>query len=337
MLSRVALVCGNGLSIDLAKNHAPSLVTWDTQRPLSWPIPTPGQPATPLMASLPRLKAALNSPSLARVSSDFGKLEAIAALAEHARANQVGPRSHGSGDDLANGAVVFQTRHFLAVAYSVFQAQVDRVDLRAWRWAEWLKRMRGNLELIVSFNYDLVVERACETVGLLFERIQAQPTGAGNAAVLFKPHGSIDFDVSSRFVRLGFTYPFGDRWVVTDCDFPIELARTSDLLNPRMCADIVLPGERSALAQVQWVAPFYRQVKLQLRHVDYCVLAGLSYWLPDRFEIDNIVDALHPTAIVVVANPDPPKDLLRSLERKGRSVMLWTAGPGDLPVMRPRA
>ncbi len=213
--------------------------------------------------------------------------------------------------------------------------QVDRVNLDSWRWTEWLRRLRGNLEFVVSFNYDLVVERACDAGGLVVERIQAQPECSGPAARIFKPHGSVDFNVS-RAIRFGFTYPFGDNWAVTDCDLPVELAPTADLLKPRFCADIVLPGERSALTRVQWVAPTYNQMCARLRQVDYCVLAGLSYWVPDRFEIDKIVDALPAKAAVVVANPHPPADLLHSLRERGRPVAVWTAGPEPLPLIRSR-
>lgn len=336
MLTRIVVVCGNGLSIDLTRSYAPAaLGGWDTQRPLSWPVVTPGDPSTPLRTSLPLFDAALRRTDVTRESSDFERCAVLVREFERRERDNAAGRRWSEACDTAIAALEFQMRHFLCVAYAQFQEQVDQVDLRAWRWAEWFYRHRGTFELIVSFNYDLVVERACESRGLPVDRIQVVRIGPEHDGVrIFKPHGSVDFNYSSNALRVTFPYPYGDKWVVGDIDAPLDLVGKSELSKPRLCASIVLPTQSADLTFPRWIGPYYDQMVQRLGGVDYCVLAGLSYWEPDRVEIDKIIDALPPSAHVIVANPFPPPDLLRALAVRGRPTTLWTAGPEPLPLLR---
>jgi hypothetical protein len=323
----IALLVGNGLAIDFCNFAGSQMHRWDPRKPLSWSLGTPGAPDIPLLDSLPRLAASLREPRLKALGSDFARFGALSKrFAPAHQASRKGARSSDDSDLSELAFLEFQVRYFLAVAFSQFQDTVDTIPLFEWSWLRWIQQIRSRLVEIVSFNYDLIVESACECAGLIPYRFQAGERVARGGVPVFKPHGSIDFDVSSNVLNLRWTFPLGNV-AINGCDYPVEVIPRNRLLAPRTAADIVLPFEYSVLSNVQWVAPGYSSLPDRFRRVDQLVLLGLSFSDVDRAEILYIIDAVPSEADIVVANPDPPHDLLNALDERGRFWTIWKSGP----------
>jgi hypothetical protein len=327
---RVLLVVGNGVTLDLVFSHARNeLGSWNTGQPLSWNLSTPGMPSVPLLESFPRLARALGAPDVQAARTDFDR---FAILSNRVNADRTSgpsfPGAEGGGGDY--GYLKTQLRVFLLVAFSQFQAQMERVDLHTWAWVSWLHSMRGRLAEVISLNYEKVIERAIDAAGLLPHMAQpCGPPSPGTVAV-YKPHGSIDFEPTGVVISAENMFPFGERWGVQDIDTPVRRVPRSRLLEGRFGSDIVLPAEYSKLGAFQWVRPCYAAMPERFERVRYCVTAGISYWNEDREELDAIMAALPDAAEIVIANPNPPPDLIQRLESIGRPYRVWKHGPEPL-------
>lgn len=313
---RVGLVAGNGLCIDLRRFLCPSLERWDTQKPLDWRLLTPGKQDTSLFKSLPRFaKAIEKTKQEEKKLSDFDIFDRIS---RHLARNS--PLNFEEAFEKA--ALEEEMRHFLAIAYSHFQLHVDSHDIEGWSWLTWLRKSKRALVYIISFNYDLVLERALDKSGVQFRRFGVRKENTG--ILMLKPHGSIDFDVEGINMPVG--YPLEN--VASKNNFPLRCLDESELLQPRTEVDIVLPKEYSPYLDFQWVGPGYKCFNEIGFSLTQCIFAGLSYWECDRQEIDFLLESLAPDVELIVANPKPPTEFLAKAEGKfQKKVRIWKDGP----------
>lgn len=311
-MHRIGFVVGNGLPIDLRGFLSPSLKEWDPQHPLDWQLWTPGKPDTPLLKSLQRFaKAAEEIKQMEGGLSDFDIFDRI-----------LQRLTRTSDPDFERAALEAEVRHFLAISYSHFQLQVDSLDIEGWPWLTWIRDSKAELVGVVSFNYDLIIERTLEEAGLRFRRfgVRLEDTGIP----ILKPHGSIDFDVEG--IRMPVGYPLQN--VALQNDFPRRRLNRMELLQPRTEADIVLPNEYSPFADFQWVAPGYQWFQEIGSSLTRCIFMGLSYWKCDRPEIDFLLGTLRAdTTELIVANREPPPSFLDMVEERFRKVKVWRNGP----------
>jgi hypothetical protein len=64
-----------------------------------------------------------------------------------------------------------ELRQYMALAYSNFQLRLDELDKANWPWIAWFRFHSYKIMYIVSFNYDLVLERSLETAGTSYYRV----------------------------------------------------------------------------------------------------------------------------------------------------------------------
>jgi hypothetical protein len=306
-----AIVAGNGLTIDLTRRYADALGHWDTRQPLTWPVEAPDHPGEPLLAHLPRL-----STRLAKRLTDpsLNHFEVVDEIAKQA----LDDPSHG--DDWKASV---ELRHYLALAYSTFQAEVDRVSLNNWGWTTFMAANRDRYLGGASFNYDLVLERLLAAAHITFRRpVDSEPSGR----MLLKPHGSIDFEYSDAAISGPVPqYPI-TAWTGNN-NVPPRVLEPSALMSARLGPELVPPMQTSALRRFQWVGPGFDWFRERRPNLDACIFVGLSYWLPDRPEIDELIDMLSPDCTVVVANPYPPPEFMSAVEQRGYTPVVWRDGP----------
>ncbi len=310
-MHRIGLIVGNGLPIDLRGFLSPSLKEWDPQHPLDWQLWTPEKPDTPLLKSLKRFaKAVEEIKQMEGGLSDFDIFDRI-----------LQRLTRPSDSDFERAALEAEVRHFLAIAYSHFQRQVDSLDIERWPWLTWIRNSKAELVGVVSFNYDLITERALQKAELRFRRfgVRLEDTGIP----ILKPHGSIDLDVE----RIGVPVECRSQNVVLRNDYPHRRLVGRELLQWRTEPDIVLPNEYSPFADFQWVAPGYQRFQEIGSSLTRCIFMGLSYWKCDRPEIDLLLGTLRADTELIVANPNPPAAFLDMVEERFRKVKVWRNGP----------
>lgn len=310
-MHRAGLIVGNGLSIDLINFLGHSLETWDPQRPLEWNLSTPGNKTIPLLESLPRFSKAIGEIRQKEKNlSDFDIFERT--LRRFVRCQP---------PNYEMDVLEAEARHFLAIAYSHFQLKVDSFDIEGWPWLTWIKNSKAEFVGVVSFNYDLVIERALERAGLISRRFGIRLEISG--VPILKPHGSIDFEVEGIVMPVG--YPLQN--VALKNFFPLRRLDKAELLQPRTEVDLVLPSEYSPQSSERWVAPGYQWFQEVGPSLTQCIFMGLSYWHCDRPEINFLLDALHPDTKIIIANPYPDPEFCEKVWKRFRNIEHWKDGP----------
>lgn len=313
-MRNILLIVGNGLSMDLRKWASPQLEEWNPQYPLQWDVNTPGNSEVPFLESLPLLTAVITS--LRQDNPDISDFDIF---------------KRGLQLTKDNGAPLFsqlmlaaEMEHYLAVAYSHFQLEVDKININSWPWLKWLNTYGKNVQGVVSFNYDLVLESALNQSGVSVARFGVKSEVSGVPTL--KPHGSIDFRTEGISAPMG--YPLKN--IFRKNNSPLKTLEKNELLEPRLEVNIVLPNEYSPQLNYQWVKPGYDWVRSAGPRFTHCIIAGLSHWDCDRSEIDFLINSLSSRTKLIVANPSPPHYLMSILRKKfEHKVKVWRNGPED--------
>ncbi len=262
-MKRILFIIGNGLSIDLRDYTFPRLEKWDTSRPLQWDLYTPDNLTVPWLQSLPKFNEII--PLLRKVEPDITDFEIFKKSIQFAKDNA------WSCSDIS--FLKAEMQHFLAIAYSYFQSEVDKRDLSSWYWLKWLKTYGDYIQGVVSFNYDLLIETALKHSGLYIRRFGVVTEKQG--IPILKPHGSIDFDLSERAIKLTKGYPMKAALSRNDGTGCLKSLDKSELTNPRAEADIVLPLEYPTLWELSWVSDGYDYFKENASSYSHCIIFGL--------------------------------------------------------------
>jgi len=275
-MNKLLLVVGNGLSIDAFQYFDLRL---DPSHPFLFGVPDPLDPSKKLMDTLTSVRDMIDShPNV----TDFEIIQDF--IANYKKNNKGHIWTH------------CELRQYLSLAYSFANDLLLTHWKEGWRWAQWLRRHYKRIAGVVSFNYDLVLETALQQSSLGYYRIGSTEEDNPIGTPIFKPHGSCDFDISSRFIsippqaRLRNLTRLND--YVINGRGRIEIVSKGKLLEPRTESDVVLPFEFSPQTQLTWVRQGYEAVSETAKTVDALIIVGISYQPCDRREIDSILDEI---------------------------------------------
>jgi hypothetical protein len=317
--ARVALVVGNGLSIDLMKHAGDDVERrWHPSAPLSWKPEIFQGPLLPRFPGLAKEVSALRAdrPELDDISLLVGVVRRVRELMEQQHSDRT------AADRFAD--LLQQAQFFLAYAYTEQYLSVARYVTKDWRWYEWVVRHRQYIAGAVSFNYDLTLEHLLDLAGVRLTRHGIQHRRGGDdldGIPVIKPHGSIDF---------------GNAWVPShagvkfmNSDLPQTTLTAKQMLGKRTEVNLVLPGQLSDMRGLRWVDASYREFERLGHSFTHGVFIGVSCWDVDRPELEDITDAFAPDARLIIANPRP-EELEAMMRARGRNPELWTSGPQRL-------
>jgi len=220
-----------------------------------------------------------------------------------------------------NNTAECQLRRFLAIAYSKLQITINELDMNQWKWFLWFKRNYFDLSFSVSFNYDLLFERVLRELNVKYYR-----TGTNekkSRIPIFKPHGSIDFDLSRNSIFIG-----GDLWSITtalnDVEY-LDIVSSEKWLEPRLEADIIPPLATNDHMNFQWYQEGLSIIKKKAKEISHFVIIGCSYCEVDRLEIDTILKSLKKGTKVILCNPHPIEELVERIQELGLVLEQQTA------------
>ena len=223
-----------------------------------------------------------------------------------------------------------QLQSFIGHAYSEFDLRVAAADIVSdWRWTAAFRHLGSQLKLLVSFNYDTVLERALSAARIPWLDLAIHPPDPGAVSV-GKPHGSADYTLPPGLVDVPLTFPpsvsFGR------INGPRVRVPDSLLQRPRPHIDVVAPEQASDIRSHRWVQATFDAVAGTVPTAERVILGGLSCWKVDEVELEEILAATNPDAEIVVANPDPAAwvsfdALLRRLGRA--SPVYWPQAIGE--------
>ena len=209
-----------------------------------------------------------------------------------------------------------QLRHFLSMSYSKFQFYLDTLEFSNWKWAKWLKQSKEYLNFAISFNYDLVLERALESADIRYSRIGT--TEPIRSVSVIKPHGSIDFDIpnNSLIGHHPYQHRFSNSLTLNDIGY-VEVLPKWEWLLPRNEADIIPPSVHNYQIKLRWIQKMFNSYAYYAKDLKGLVIVGISYWNVDRPEIDFFLEKLPKNAKVYIGNPKPDIDLVKKIESLG--------------------
>lgn len=296
---RIALVVGNGLSLSYRAAARGALDSWDPSRPLDWPIQDPTNAARAFLEVLPAFSAGLD---------------------RHRETEDHFTRIGLAADPKVDMRAAVEATHFVAAAYSRFEiaAQGARAAASDWRWFRWMRRAASRTAMVVSFNYDLIMENALRVGGFPARGFGVRGDMPG--IYVLKPHGSVDLVGHESGISIPVGYPL--RGLAWASDVPLKRLSNRELLQARAVLDIVLPNHASHVSRFQWVAPGYRLFECFAPNWNHFVLAGLGYRPEDRAEIDRLMRSIPADARVSVVNPAPPPDMIRALATMGHEPVI---------------
>lgn len=209
-----------------------------------------------------------------------------------------------------------QLRQFLAASYSLFQQKLDTYELTEWKWVKWLQQNKDFLSCAVSFNYDLVLERALKSAKIHYSR-----TGTDELirkVPVMKPHGSIDFDISNKAISMPYQMRWTSLTLLNDAG-AVEVLPKWDWFLPRTEADIIPPSVRNYQDKLRWVRTIFNTYASKSKELDALIIVGSSYWDVDREEINIILEKLPKTAKIYIMHPVPSEPLIDKIESLGLS------------------
>ncbi|KUP33298.1 SIR2 family protein [Bacillus halotolerans] len=202
-----------------------------------------------------------------------------------------------------------QLRRFLATIYSKFQLNINSISLNEWKWFNWFKKNKFNLSFAISFNYDLLLERVLNESNIKYYRIGTIENK--KRVPIFKPHGSIDFDVNPQMISGPniWTTPIS----LNDCG-RLHVVRQDEWMEPRIQADLIPPSSISNHLHLSWVREGLAVTERKAKEVSHFIIIGCSYCEVDRLEIDIILKMLKKRTKVIICDPFPSEPLINKIK-----------------------
>lgn len=211
-----------------------------------------------------------------------------------------------------------QLRNFLALSYSHFQLKLDNYKFAEWKWAKWLQQNKDYLSCAVSFNYDLVLERALRSVNISYSRTGSNEPPRNDVSVL-KPHGSIDFDFPSGLLPGPYLFGKGGYHTHLNNAGAVKILPKWEWLLLRTEADIIPPSVHNYQKKLRWVQTIFNTYESKSKQLEALIIIGSSYWYVDRPEIDFFSQKLPKKAKVYIMHPKPSEPLTNKIESLGLS------------------
>ncbi len=348
-LKNVVLVTGNGLSIDL-RSKFPDLL--DTSYPLSvtslpdYYVWNGFITDFDLVRHFPMLSiiidnARRNFPKITdfeilekiRSEDHFSSLFATSSIFERDDYRlRKGLRPLTWEQENKKGIALAHLRLYLIHVFSYYDRCIFNEYLNSWRWTAWMQSNHNKLLQVISFNYDILIERAYKEPTQDDYLLHPKDINATLDRLVFsKPHGSVNHSEPQGidFGELHWNYPSPNR-IVEYGSGNVNIIPRNRMNQLRPFSDIVLPTEAVGMRQeLRHIKAGYQRIKKIAPRIELCIIAGISYWHCDRPEINEIIESL-PAAKILVCNPYPPLDLLKYLVRNDRKFEVIKE---DLPVV----
>lgn len=176
---------------------------------------------------------------------------------------------------------------------------------------------------IISYNYDVIIERLLKKCNINFDVKGFDSTGA--KFELIKPHGSISF--RHKRVSDNASFTINHKRISSEGnldEMQVDYLNTHNytLVNP-----IIPPAGDTSRFNFDWASnlrTFAKTAAEELIEHDLCIICGLSYWHVDRSEIDEILLSMDSEINVKMVNPWPNQTLNSVISSVFRNYINYT-------------
>jgi hypothetical protein len=223
------------------------------------------------------------------------------------------------------------------LAYALYSDLFTNDKLFDWIWHKWFSKNGNEVETILSFNYDLILERVMRMsyLGKVYGSSRINPLfGSGFTPLpdepywdemkgdkkvihVAKPHGSSNFTswaITQVRDENGIKplYPLN---LIAVRSSPLRILNGKDIYKAVSVADLVLPGEWSCwdkdkTNEIAWASEQKQHFVDESKTADKLLVVGFGYGEPDRPEFNDILSRMSKFDDVYIVNPAPSNELL---------------------------
>jgi hypothetical protein len=202
---------------------------------------------------------------------------------------------------------------YLKALFIYYDNQIDvpNIDTANWGWAKFIKSLNDDVGIdkihIVTFNYDIWLERIFKKMGIAFSVSNFEPDD--KKVVIYKPHGSISFAYKTMREKDAFEINYTND--SNDGEIKEFELKYDNLNSLNTISAIIPPAGDSNRLDFKWAKEIRdkaKNVANDLTEKDELLICGISYWHVDRLEIDSILTSVNSNLNEIkVINPNPPK------------------------------
>lgn len=339
------LIVGNGLTIDFAKSVIPRSLQLKTKTSeiLNWQFPILCYKQKEVKHVLPELHSAVKYVrNTNKKLGDFDIIEFLSNISTNiqysVKLTELMYQCRGPWQryfDIENprykdynidDIISYMLRLYLYGAFIWLDDEYKRCDASNWLWNKWFEQNHWRLEAVISFNYELVLERSLKYISpRSFQYILQHGCTSPTHIPVIKPHGSINFRADECAFKLYGSNPFDGSIFARKLDVPITVI--DDWTSPNVLPDLILPKEYSYISSFKYVSQGYEFIKAVAPAISECVIVGLSYWEHDRPELNAIFQQLRPQTKISVVNPSPSPDLIVMLKSRFKNEPIIVKSP----------
>lgn len=186
--------------------------------------------------------------------------------------------------------------------------------IKEWDWSRYFNKLNSDEGVesvhIVTFNYDIWLERTLELLGINYN-IAGFQNGDECKFHIYKPHGSISFQSKIKKEKEAYEIDYTFDIVEDDVsNFDIEYSKITPLSSINA---LIPPAGDSSRFGFSWAKTISKEIDSMIDNInseDELVICGISYWHVDRLELDRILGKIPiDVSDVFVLNPSPPRAL----------------------------
>jgi hypothetical protein len=227
----------------------------------------------------------------------------------------VPPTARISGEPRPNDIYIFAYKELSIYLKHLFiyydtKARLTSAAAESWPWCKFLVHAVSKFSdiSIVTYNYDIWLERALIDCGVKFNLALMGEPGPLAKITILKPHGSISFAHKVVLGRDAFRVAL-DREVLDGSvsDFDV---RYDKLDENYVVSALIPPAGESGRLNHTWAGQMRAEAKRrasELGSADEVIIGGLSYWHVDRAELDELLISFDRSINIKMINPNPSR------------------------------
>jgi len=201
-----------------------------------------------------------------------------------------------------------------------FRLAQDKIDYKNWPWINLIQNLRNDHNItIISYNYDIWLEQALLHNDIPFYRAGIEEQSEPEQLQLIKPHGSIDLKQKID-ISLKYSFPLKNLIISDNTSDITEIIPQEKLDEIVPQVDLIPPMGSANDGRIEtycnWSDKAHSAALNACQSTTHLIISGLSYYLPDRPELNDILRNIPISAKVDLIDPEPNKvfvDILQTL------------------------
>lgn len=320
MPRKVFIILGNGFTMDFVSSYLGSNDKIDVSNLFQYgshvPWPSDGMPGFLSFKHCPNLWNLGARPSMSKDAA-MGLIEDIITCM-NVYSMRTTPNK-GIPNGKPNDIYLYAYKELLLYLKYLFVFYNNKIatipdDANNWHWITYLKYINDSPDVesitIVTYNYDIWVERLFQKLAIQFSVGVIPNGGAASKITILKPHGSISFVHKNELPIDSFAINYDT--ALRDCEYSDFNVSYIDLDKHYLITALIPPAGESARMNHSWASKLREEARVrasELKDGDDVITCGISYWHVDRAELDELFVSFSPEVNLMQVNPSPTRSL----------------------------